>query len=125
MYFGILLGLMYCCLQGGKFLAIRSIGDNIHSSMKNYYFGISSTVIQLIWVAFQYPEFFNPTLIGTESYPLNGDQLLWTFIAGVIGWASQESLTLALGSVKAGTVAGFQNIAILVGFLTDTFILKR
>jgi len=38
---------------------------------------------------------------------------------------SQESLTLALGSVKGGTVAGFQNMAILAGFLTDTLIFKR
>lgn len=93
--------------------------------MKNYYFGLSATVFHLIWLAFQYPDFFNPISIGSKGYPLTGLQLFWTFLSGIFAWMSQESLTLALASVKGGTVAGFQNIAILVGFLTDALILKR
>ena len=44
---------------------------------------------------------------------------------GFCSWFSQESLSLALGSVKSGTTAAFQNLALVIAFLTDVLHFKR
>ena len=38
---------------------------------------------------------------------------------------SQESMTIALGAVKSGTVSGFYNIALVLSFVTDVFYFHR
>ena len=122
---GLMFGGLFAIFSAMKFITIRAIGDNVHSSLKNYYFGILSTLTCLTGLVFSSPNFFKPWLIGTVAYPLNQAQLIAATIVGLFGFASQETLTLALGSIKSGTVAAFQNIAIVLGFLIDILYFKR
>ncbi len=104
---GLVFGGLFAIASSMKFITIRKIGDNIHSSLKMYYFGILSTLGALVTCALTAPNFFKPWLIGTALYPLNKAQFISSLIVGFLAWASQESLTLALGSIKSGTVAAF------------------
>lgn len=121
---GIILALCTITFSGLRSVAIRKIGDNIHSSVKNFYFGLSSTVILLIANTFIQPEFFQFWKIGTPQYCMSTAEFLVAFTAGFFGWASQESLALALSAVKSGTLAAFQNVAIVMGVLCDVFYFK-
>ena len=46
-------------------------------------------------------------------------------IIGFFSWASQESLSLALMSVKSGTTACFYNISLIIAFIVDVAYFKR
>jgi len=122
---GLLFGFLFSISSSLKFLAIRAIGDNIHSSLKNYYFGVLATLSSLIACAFLAPNFFKIWLIGTAAYPLNKAQFISALVVGLFEWASITSLTLALGSIKSGTAAAFQNVAIVMSFLIDILYFKR
>jgi len=106
-YLGLVFGFLFAICSAMKFITIRAIGDNIHSSLKNYYFGLLSTLAALIACVFVAPNFFKPWLIGTPEYPLDKAQFYSSLIVGFFGWTSQESLALALGSIKSGTTAAF------------------
>lgn len=124
-YLGLFFGFLFAICSAMKFITIRAIGDNIHSSLKNYYFGLLSTLAALIACSVTAPNFFKPWLIGTPEYPLNKYQFYSSLIVGFFGWTSQESLSLALGSIKSGTTAAFQNVAIIMSFLIDVLYFQR
>ena len=46
-------------------------------------------------------------------------------IIGFFSWASQESLSLSLMSVKSGTTACFYNISMIIAFIVDVAYFKR
>ena len=48
---GIFFGFMFSFFSAMNFLSIKSVGANIHPSLKTYYFGLFSTVICLIIAA--------------------------------------------------------------------------
>ena len=52
-------------------------------------------------------------------------EFLLSFIVGFWGWASQECLAQGLSAVNSGTMAAFQNVAIVMGFLCDIYYFKR
>jgi len=68
---GLMFGGLFAVFSSINYMAIRAIGDNVHSSLKNYYFGILSTLTALFGIAMSSPNFFKPWLIGTAAYPLN------------------------------------------------------
>lgn len=45
---GIILAMCTITFSGLRSVAIRKIGDNVHSSVKNYYFGLSATIVLLL-----------------------------------------------------------------------------
>jgi len=49
---GIMFGGLFSVFSAMKFITIRGIGDDVHSSLKNYYFGIMSTFTCLIGLVF-------------------------------------------------------------------------
>ena len=81
------MGFAFGFIQAGKLIAIRSIGDSVHSSLKNYYFGQSSIIVGLIACAYMDPNFYKPWLIGTSEYPLDGHSIIFCFLSGICGWA--------------------------------------
>ena len=56
---------------------------------------------------------------------MKGDQFCASMIIGFFSWASQESLSLALISVKSGTTACFYNISLIIAFVLDVVYFKR
>lgn len=46
-------------------------------------------------------------------------------IIGLFSYVSQDSMSIALGIVKSGTVAGFYNLALVISFLTDSLYFDR
>jgi len=68
---GLVFGVLFSVFASMKMITIRAIGDNVHPSLKNYYFGVLSTVTALVTCAINTPNFFKPWLIGTAAYPLS------------------------------------------------------
>ena len=97
----------------------------MYVSMKTYYFGVIATCISLILCLAFSPELFNFQLIGTPDYPLTLESFYSCIIIGLFSWVSQDAMSIALGIVKSGTVAGFYNLSLIISFLTDVFYFKR
>lgn len=108
-----------------KYISIRAIGDNVHTSVKNYYFGLVGAIFTLIVNIYLDPGFFAFWKIGTDQYTMTMDQFYVAFVVGIFGWLSQETLAQGLSAVKSGTMAAFQNIAIFIGFFIDIFYFHR
>lgn len=51
--------------------------------------------------------------------------LIWNIIIGVFSYVAQDTMSIALISVKSGTVAGFYNLGLVISFLTDAFYFGR
>lgn len=108
-----------------KYISIRAIGDNVHTSVKNYYFGLVGAVFTLLVNLYLDPGFFAFWKIGSGKYALTAGQFNVSLVVGIFGWMSQETLAQGLSAVKSGTMAGFQNIAIFIGFAIDIFYFHR
>lgn len=116
---------IYCIFSVFNFYEMRRMGKGVHSSIKTFYFGLLCTVFTLIYIAFDGYEFYFFHKIGTDEYPIDRDQLLSSLIVGFFSWANQESLSLCLTVIKQGTASAFNNIALVVSFLVDTFYFER
>lgn len=101
------------------------MGSGVHSSIKTFYFGLLCTLCTLGYLAVMNPEFYHVWKIGTPEYPLGVDQLLASLVVGFFSWANQESLSLSLTIVKQGTASAFNNVALVVSFMTDAFYFGR
>ena len=55
---GVIFGIAFAFTCAMKFVTIRAIGDTIHTSIKNYYFGTLGVFSTLIINIFADPEFF-------------------------------------------------------------------
>ena len=97
------------------------MGKGVHSSIKTFYFGVLCTVLTMIYIAFDGIEMYRLDKIGTDEYPINRDQFIWSLIIGFFSWGNQESLSLCLIIVKQGTASAFNNIALIVSFMVDSF----
>ena len=54
-----------------EFISIRAIGDNIHTSVKNYYFGLVGLITSVLINLFIDPKFFQFWKIGTDQYAMS------------------------------------------------------
>ena len=68
---GIFFGVAYSLSAAMKVVSIRAIGDNIHTSVKNYYFGLWGLVVTVIANFYLDPGFFAFWNIGTKNYVMN------------------------------------------------------
>ena len=55
---GLLFAFLYSIFTAMKFITIRTIGVNIHSSIKSYYSGVIGTFVMLIANMYFQPTFF-------------------------------------------------------------------
>jgi hypothetical protein len=115
----------FTVLNALKFIAMSELGNAVHSSVKTLWFGIFSSALVLVFFIFYEPSIFAFWLIGSDSYPLGGNSFLGCLIIGFFSWASQESLSLALTTVKTGTTAVFFNVGLIIAFSTDVLYFDR
>jgi hypothetical protein len=104
---------------------MAELGNSVHSSVKTLWFGVFSTALILVCIAFEDPVIFKIWLIGSEKYPINSSNFSGYLIIGFFSWGSQESLSLALTTVKSGTSAIFMNIGLIIAFFTDVTYFRR
>jgi len=74
-----------------KFVTIRAIGETVHTSIKNYYFGIVGVFFTLIFNIFYDPGMYKFWEIGTGKYcdgRLGGPQLIVIGFVGFFGLLS-------------------------------------
>lgn len=124
-YIGIGSAIIYTLFSVLNYFEMRRMGKGVHSSIKTYYFGGLCTFFTMIYIAFDGIEMYHFHKIGTDAYPIKGDQLLSCFMIGFFSWANQESLSLCLTVVKQGVATTFNNIALIVSFFVDTFYFGR
>ena len=122
---GLALAITFTVVNAMKFIAMRELVNSVHSSVKTLHFGIFSTILVLIFMMFYEPTYYAFWLMGTDEYPMTGSQFLGCFIIGFFSWSSQESLSLALTTVKSGTTAVFFNIGLILAFITDVSYFQR
>ena len=104
---GLFFALLFSIFSSMKLISIRAIGENIHTSVKNYYFGVIGSVVTLIANVFLQPSFFEFWKVGTSSYVMDMPQFGIYVIVALFGWASQECLARGLSAVQTGTIAAF------------------
>jgi hypothetical protein len=95
-YLGVFFAIAFTILNALKFLAIRELGNMVHSSVKTFWFGTFSTVLTALFLVVYDPSIFELWKIGSPDYPLDGSQFVGTLIIGFFSWGGQESLSLAL-----------------------------
>lgn len=100
-----------------EFIAMSNLGGFVHSSWKTFTLGFLSTVLSLIYLIFVDIKFFYGWAVGDS--PITWPQVMWSVIIGIFSWACLESKSLALSTVKSGTVTCFTNLSLVVSFATD------
>lgn len=124
-YFGAFFGVLFAILSAMNFITIRQMSNNMYVSLKTYYFGVMATGLSFLLCVVVSPKLLNFSLIGTPEYPLTLPALNGCIIVGIFSYISQDAMSIALGIVKSGTVAGFYNLSLVISFITDTFFFKR
>lgn len=71
-----------------KLISIRAIGENVHTSVKNYYFGVIGGIVTLLANCYLDPSFFKVWEIGSSSYCMDLSQFVIYLIVAFFGWAS-------------------------------------
>lgn len=104
---------------------MRRMGKGVHSSIKTFYFGLLCTIFTMVYILFDGIELYRLDKIGSAEYPISSDQLISSLLVGFFSWANQESLSLCLTIIKQGTASAFNNIALVVSFMVDTFYFGR
>lgn len=122
---GITFGLLYSFTGAMKYITIRAIGDNVHSSIKIYYSGTIGLAATIVICLFTNPEVYKVWDIGTKYYTIDPRQLVVYCIVGFSSYVAKATQILALSAVKSGTLAAFQNISVVFGFLFDIYYFKR
>jgi hypothetical protein len=72
-YLGLLFAVLFTVCSALKFLAMSELGNMVHSSVKTYWFGVFSTVVTTIYIAFWDPSIFKVWNIGQPEYPMDSD----------------------------------------------------
>ena len=110
-WLGIVTGLSASIFNSFSFLAVRRIGKQIHSSTKTMYLGIVVTMISFFILLYCYPSYFK---FWSQKEYLTSQQLLLVLVLACFFYVFQESLSTALENLKAGTVATFSYISVLI-----------
>lgn len=86
------LGIIFCggfaITSAFKYITIRAIGDNVHTSVKNYYFGVIGCIFTVIANIFMQPEWFAIWKIGTPEYVMSPSDFGSALAVGVLGYSS-------------------------------------
>ena len=125
MHLGIVLAFGYTIFSSLNYLKMREMGNQIHSAIKTYYFGLLCTSLSLVYATYMDPTILKLWLIGTPYYPISLAQFTASLGVGFFSWANQECLSLCLTVVKQGTSSAFNIIALLVSLATDSLYFGR
>ena len=99
-----------------NYLAARRISSQVHPCIETMYIGIVQMLITFICIIYYKPSFF---LFWRRQY--TQEQVLYTIIISSLYYVSQESLSTALENLKAGTVATFNHLSVLLAFVGYKF----
>lgn len=92
-----------------NFLAVRKIGKNVHSSVKQMYLGIVGLILSIFYLLITQPEYFYQSQYTRQMATL-------TAITAFFFYIMQMSLSLALENLKAGTVCCFFYLSVIISF---------
>lgn len=67
---GLVFSLGFTVCSAMKYISIRAIGDNVHTSVKNYYFGLIGAIFTIIINLYFDPGFFELWKIGSPGYAM-------------------------------------------------------
>ena len=110
-FFGIAAGVAASVFKAFNFIAVRRIGKQIHSSIKTMYLGLVAVIISSLILLYYNPSYFK--LWSRKEY-LTSHQLLLVLVLACLFYVFQESLSTALENLKAGTVATFSYISVVI-----------
>lgn len=102
--------------QAFNFIAARRISRTVHSCVETMYIGIVSMLLYTIGICFIKPTYFK---FWEAQYTT--EQLLYTIVTSLLYYGSQESLSTSLANLKAGAVATFTYVSVLITFLGYKF----
>jgi len=122
---GVAAAFAFAMFSALNFLKMREIGHGVHSSVKTFYFGVLSSSLTAIFMVFYQPSIYLLWNFGKADYPMTIPQFWGCMMVGLFSWMAQESLSLALTTVKSGTTSGFYNIALVAAFAVDVIQFKR
>ena len=124
-WWGVFFAFLFAFFSAMNFITIRGLGGNIHVSLKTFYFGVISSTVTAMYCLYADPSIFYFWRIGTSNYIMSKHEFLGSLAVGFFSWSSQESMSIALGIVKSGTVSAFYNVALVMAFMTDVLYFKR
>lgn len=100
-------------------LSMREMGSMVHSSVKTFYFGVMSTFMTGLFFLFYEPAVFSWYEYEKGTYHFEINQVYGGIIIGLFAYSAQETLSLALCTVKSGAVAAFFNVGLIFSLLVD------
>lgn len=124
-WWGVFFAFLFAFFSAMNFITIRGLGGNIHVSLKTFYFGVISSTVTALYCIYADPQIFYFWRIATNNYSMTRNEFLGSLAVGFFSWSSQESMSIALGIVKSGTVSAFYNVALVMAFMTDVLYFKR
>lgn len=115
-WLSILLSIGSSIFQAFNYMAARRISTQVHTCVETMYIGIVSLMVYSFGLLFYKPSYFR---FWECQYTL--EQALYTIITSLLYYVSQESLSAALAILKAGAVATFTYLSVLITFLGYKF----
>merc|ERR1711990_172945 len=94
-----------------NYLAARRMSSQVHPCIETMYIGIVQMVISLLCLIYYKPSYFK---IWHAQY--TQEQVLYTIVISCLYYVSQESPSTALENLKAGTVATFNHLSVLIAY---------
>ena len=116
---GVFFSFLYCLIAAMNALAMREIGNMVHTSVKTFYFGAFSSILTVIFFIFYNPAQLLLWTSDGDNYTFKSDELVAGVIIGFCAWLTQESMSIALSAVKAGTQTAFNSLGLVCSWLVD------
>lgn len=120
---GLVIAISVTIFMALEFLAMSNLKGHVHSSWKTFSLGLLCTVGAIVYALIEKPQTFLGFFEGKPT--ISWDQFGWSCVVGFFSWACLESKSLALTSVKSGTVTCFTNLSLVVSFITDITYYER
>ena len=83
---GVFMGVMFTIFSALNFYEMRRMGNDVHSSIKTFYYGFVCSTFTLVYIIVQEPALFKVWKMGTDEYPLSGEGFVACIIIGFFSW---------------------------------------
>lgn len=120
---GVAIAISVTIFMAFEFIAMSNLKAKVHSSWKTFTLGWLCSVCAGIYILFKEPKFYYGWIVGDSS--ITWAQIIYSIINGFFAWACLESKSLALSTVKSGTVTCFTNLSLVVSFIVDVTAYER
>ena len=114
-FWPILSAVASCIFGAFNFIAVRRIGKSVHSSVKTMWLGLTALVLGSFFLCFFVPH--RLIEIGKKAFwkeQFTFESFMFTIVLSSLFYICQESLSIALENVKAGSVATLSFISIVI-----------